>query len=95
MQAVAKAQFLGPINNIQKHETKTGKTMITFSIKTWKKDGPSLFHSIVAYSGSADAILKYLQDGSVLYCDCDITKSFTAESEKYQFVLREFSFTND
>lgn len=59
--------LMGRAYNVKPKVTKNGKSMTTFTITTYKrlkdKDDKPLFHSCVAYSGLADVIGKYVNDG--------------------------------
>jgi len=94
METIANATFLGPVGNLKEEKTKTGKPMLSFTLKTVKEingQKVALYHTIVAYSASAEAMRKYLHDGKVVFVDCDISKSISPE-ERYQFVVKRFSF---
>jgi len=100
MIAVARATILGACYNIKTLETKTGKSMLVFSVRTWKpgKDGKDKvsFLPVVAYSGSADILGKHLFEGKLIYLDCDIDTYKDKEGkERFQFIVKEFSFLGD
>lgn len=92
----SEAIFMGKTTDILLRQTKTGKPMLTFTLTTFKQfenEYKPFYHSIVAYSKAAEILVKYLKSGSFLYCECDINKSF--DTEKYQFVVKEFTFIGD
>lgn len=100
MIAVTKATLLGAAYNLKLSETKSGKPMLQFNLRVWKpgKDGKDkvMFLPIVAYSGAADILGKWLVDGKLVYLDCNIDQFKSQDgSERYQFIVEEFSFLGD
>lgn len=89
---ISTAIFIGIACNIKEEKTKTGKPMLTFTLKAIKEihgQKVPVYHNIVAYADAALAMSKYLHDGSWVYLDCDISKLISKE-EKYQFVVKRF-----
>lgn len=99
MIAVTKATLVGAAYNLKVSQTKTGKPMLQFSLRTWKpgKDGKDkvMFLPVVAYSASAEILGKWLVDGKLVYLDCTIDQYKTNEVERYQFIVQEFTFLGD
>jgi single-stranded DNA-binding protein len=97
MIAVSKATLLGAAYNLEMNTTKTGKAMLKFSLRVWRpqrdsKDKVS-FLPIVAYSSAAEILRKYLEDGKLVYLDCQIdTYKDQSGNEKFQFIVEQFSF---
>lgn len=106
MVAINKVILVGPVYQIKKLETRTGKDMLVFTLKTWrptgknedgsKKDDKVQWHNVVAYSGAAKVLEQYLQDGKCLYVEgaLDYYKD-SNDVLRTQVVLEEFSFTGD
>lgn len=100
MIAVAKSTLVGAAYNANLTQTKNGKSMLQFSLRIWRpqkdRQDKTFFLPIVAYSGAADILGKYLVDGKLLYLDCmvDVYKD-TSGKDRYQFVVENFSFLGD
>ncbi len=100
MIAVIKATLVGASYNLKLSQTKSGKPMLYFSLRTWKpgKDGKDkvMFLPIVAYSGSAEILGKWLTEGKLVYLDCTIDQYKGQDGlEKYQFIVEQFTFLGD
>lgn len=97
MIAVAKSTLVGAAYNANLTQTKNGKSMLQFSLRIWKpqkdRQDKTFFLPIVAYSGAADILAKYLTDGKLLYLDCmiDVYKD-TSNRDRFQFIVEQFSF---
>ena len=100
MIAVAKTIFVGAAYNQKMIETKSGKSMLAFTLRTWRpkkgQEDKVCFFDIVAYSSAADVLSKYLTDGKLLYLDCtaDQYKGKDGQS-RVQFIVNEFTFVGD
>lgn len=96
MLAVTKATLLGAAYNLEMSQTKSGKAMLRFALRTWRpgKDGKDkvMFLPIVAYSSAAEVLGKWLHDGKLVYLDCTIDQYKGQDSIQYQFIVEQFSF---
>lgn len=97
MIAVSKATLLGAAYSLQMKQTKTGKAMLKFSLRVWRpqkdtKDKVS-FLPVVAYGSAAEVLGKYMEDGKLVYLDCQIdTYKDQNGNERFQFIVEQFSF---
>lgn len=97
MIAVSKATLLGAAYNLEMKQTKTGKAMLKFSLRVWRpqkdtKDKVS-FLPVVAYGSAAEVLGKYMEDGKLVYLDCQIdTYKDQSGKERFQFIVEQFSF---
>ncbi|MEY3182225.1 MAG: Single-strand binding protein family [Pseudomonadota bacterium] len=97
MIAVSKATLLGAAYNLEMKTTKTGKSMLKFSLRVWRpqkdaKDKVS-FLPVVAYASAAEILGKYMEDGKLVYLDCQIdTYKDQNGVERFQFIVEQFSF---
>jgi single stranded DNA-binding protein len=103
MLAVNKVILLGPVYQIKKIETKSGKDMVAFTLKTWRsagknedgtrKEDKKSWHKIVSYGSAATVLEKYLEDGKVIYLEglMDYYKDKDG-IERSQVILESFSF---
>jgi single-stranded DNA-binding protein len=97
MIAVSKATLLGAAYKLEMKTTKTGKAMLKFSLRVWRsqkdnKDKVS-FLPIVAYASAAEILGKYLEEGKLVYLDCQIdTYKDQNGAERFQFIVEQFSF---
>lgn len=97
MIAVSKATLLGAAYSFEKSLTKSGKTMLKFSLRVWRpqRDGKDkiTFLPVVAYASSADILAKYLHDGKLVYLDCQIDSYKDMNGiDRLQFIVEQFSF---
>jgi single-stranded DNA-binding protein len=100
MIAVTKATLVGASYKMNLSQTKTGRAMLQFLLRTWKpgRDGKDkvMFLPIVAYSASAEILGKWLKDGKLVYLDCTIDQYKSQDgAEKYQFIVEQFTFLGD
>jgi single-stranded DNA-binding protein len=98
MSCVNKVILLGPCFNIRPIITKTGKEIVTFTLKTWIKSGESerkCFHNMIAYSGAATVLKNNLQEGEFLYVEgrADQYKD-KDEIQRSQVIVEEFKFVS-
>lgn len=97
MIAVSKATLLGAAYSLEMKQTKTGKAMLKFSLRVWRpqkdtKDKVS-FLPVVAYGSAAEVLGKYMEDGKLVYLDCQIdTYKDQNGKERFQFIVEQFSF---
>jgi single-stranded DNA-binding protein len=100
MRAVTKAILLGAAYNLKRIETKSGKSMVTLQLRTWKGkkgvDEKITFLHVVAYSAIADIFEKYLTDGKLVYLDCELDVYKDKEGkDRYQFIVITYGFIGD
>jgi single-strand DNA-binding protein len=106
MIAVNKVILLGPVYQIKSIETKTGKDMIAFTLKTWrpmgkledgtKREDKKSWHKVVAYGNAAKVLTQYLEDGKIIYLEGSVDYYKDKDSvERTQIVLESFSFVGD
>ena len=106
MIAVNKVILLGPVYQIKKIETRSGKDMVAFTLKTWrpmgknedgtKKEDKKSWHKVVAYGNAAKVLTQYLEDGKIIYLEGLVDYYKDKESvERTQIVLESFSFVGD
>jgi len=106
MVAVNKVILLGPVYQIKKIETKSGKDMIAFTLKTWRpmgknedgtrKEDKKTWHKIVSYGAAANVLEKYLKDGKIIYIEGVLDYYKDKDNiERTQVVLEEFSFMSE
>lgn len=106
MIAVNKLILVGPVYQIKKIPTRSGKPMLAFTVKTWrgqgknedgsKKDDKKAWHNVVSYGAAAEILEKYLVDGKVIYLEGCLDQYKDKEgTERWQVVLETFSFIGD
>ena len=87
--------LVGPVYGIKESLTSSGKSITTFKLKTWRKDGDkdkSTFWSIVTYNAAADVIAKYAEDGTILLVMGELDVFNKHGEEKIQVIAKSFSF---
>lgn len=97
MIAVSKTHFVGAAYKKKLVETKNGKSMLSFTLRTWRPTKSGIdkvcFFDVVAYAAAAEVLNRYLYDGKVIYLDCTADQYKTQDGEiKIQFIVNEFSF---
>jgi len=97
MIAVSKATLLGACYSMEMKQTKTGKPFLKFVLRVWReqREGKDkvCFLPIVAYAQSAEILYKYLEDGKLVYLDCQIdTYRDDSNIDRFQFIVEKFSF---
>lgn len=106
MIAVNKLILLGPVYNITSVPTKSGKAMLSFTLKTWrpggkdshgnKREDKKAWHNVVAYGGAAEVLEKYLEDGKIIYIEGTVDYYQDKNGvNRTQIVLENFSFVGD
>jgi single-stranded DNA-binding protein len=99
MSCVNKVILLGPCYSLKPIETKSGKKMLLFSLKTWQKIGAEekkVWHSLAAYAGAAEVLIKNLKDGEHLYVEGRIEQYKDKDDvQRNQIVVEEFKFVSN
>jgi len=106
MIAVNKLILLGPAYQIKSIPTRSGKAMLSFTIKTWrpagknqdgsKKEDIKAWHNVVAYGGAAEVLERYLVDGKVIYVEGTVDYYKDKDGvNRTQIILESFSFVGD
>lgn len=106
MVSVNDVTLLGFVYQIKEIPTKTGKEMLTFTVKTWrsggkdeagnKKEDKKSWHKVVAYSNNAKVLKQHLTDGKIIYIDG--TLDYYKDSngvDRTQVIVETFSVINE
>lgn len=106
MVAINKVILVGPVYQIKKIETRSGKDMLVFTLKTWrpmgknedgtKKDDKVAWHKVAAYAGASKVLGQYLTEGKCLYIEGSIDYyKDSNDVERTQIVVEEFTFIGE
>ncbi len=88
-----KCLFLGEMASKKLIETKTGKPMLLFTIRTWDAEQKSEFLECVAYGRQAELINRDFPKGRNIYMETKAHSYKTNEGKlQIQFVLIEFKY---
>jgi len=87
---------MGTAHNLKRIETASGKTMISFNLRIYKKVNEKdivTFINCNAYSGIADVMLNNLKDGESVFVEGYIHVYKDKEAvERFSLVVDEFRF---
>lgn len=90
---INKCCFIGEIASKKLMQTKTGKSMLMFTIRTWDQDQKSEFLDCVAYGRQAELIDRDFPIRRNIYIDCKAHSYKTSDNKlQIQFVLNEFKY---
>lgn len=90
----------GPVYNIKKIESKSGKAMVSFTIASYSykgegKDQKVQFHQVVAYGKSAEIILQYVTEKRKLLVEGELDYyKDSNDVSRTQIIMKEFSFAD-
>lgn len=87
---------MGNIYKIKKIETKSGKSMVSFSLRTYEKFKEKetvTFFNCTAYSGLADTLLQYGEDKKQVYLEGRVDMYKDKDGvDRFGVVVEEFQF---
>jgi single-stranded DNA-binding protein len=96
MDTSANTTLIGPVYEMQRSQTKTGKDILTMKMKVWRKnqDGSEkvCWFRIVTYAGSAAFLADKLKDGTVLVVEGVLDLYNDNGQEKFQVLMRKSHF---
>ena len=96
MTSLNKVILMGGMYKINKLETKSGKSMCTFSIRTYEKFKEKetiTFFYCTAYSGIADIIVKYGEDKKQVYIEGRINIYKDKDGlDKFNVIVEDIKF---
>lgn len=92
--------LMGPVYNIKPGETTSGKSMVFFTVATFKRQGEDKadkpqFHNVVAYGAMADVIINHVTEKRTLYVEGNLDYYTDKDGvQRTQIVLEKFEFTD-
>lgn len=88
--------LIGKISKMKNIKTTTGKPMVTFTITTYRKKdfmdddiSKPQRHPCVAYSGLAETLMKYVQDGREIMIEGELEYFYQEEAIKPQVCIKQ------
>jgi single-stranded DNA-binding protein len=96
MHTQATSRLIGPVYDLKLTKTKTGRDLITFTMKTWRQsrngEDKVCWWKVIAYEGSARTLSRHMHDGRVLVVDGHMDLFNESGSEKFQIITEKFYF---
>lgn len=95
MSSINKCMLIGPCYDLVTSQTKAGKPMCFFNLIHTEFSGDKKKTNTlpcIAYSGIADTIAKYFENGKVFFIDGKIETYDQDNVKKFQIVISDFRF---
>lgn len=96
METQANSRLIGPCYDFNLSQTKTGRDLLVFTLKSWRKsrqgEDKVCWWRVVAYEGNARVLHKYLHNGRVVVVDGHMDLYNDNGQEKFQIIMEKFYF---
>jgi single-stranded DNA-binding protein len=96
METQASSRLIGPVYDMKLSQTKSGRDLLIFKLKTWRKsrsgDEKVCWFRIAAYEGNARVLTRHLHNGKILVVDGFMDLYKDDGVEKFQVIMERFFF---